>query len=282
MATHIMIIDDEPAIGKLLMYQLQTLGYSAMYMQDGLLALQQFERQPPDLVLLDVMMPRISGWDVCRQMRTHSSVPIIMLTAKNADADVVTGLTAGADDYIGKPFSMTQLHARIEAVLRRSQRARRTASRSAGEPAEHAAHAEPAPHVVEATTAAMTQHESDASVPRVRAAPIEAQASRTRLGPLLRQTRLAKGLSLHQIGSECHIHWEFLQAIEQENFSYVPRKQLHMALHAYSNYLGLNLHELVGRPAAGPPTHHQWTRQYGFAVLAIFIIVLSIVVLSIS
>src|SRR5689334_2385119 len=105
MATHIMIIDDEPAIGKLLMYQLQTLGYSAMYVQDGLLALQQFERQQPDLVLLDVMMPSISGWDVCRQLRTHSSVPIIMLTAKNADADVVTGLTAGADDYIGKPFS---------------------------------------------------------------------------------------------------------------------------------------------------------------------------------
>lgn len=281
MATHIMIVDDEPAIGKLLMYQLQTLGYSATYVQDGLLALQHFERERPDLVLLDVMMPGISGWDVCRQIRTHSTVPIIMLTAKNADADVVTGLTAGADDYIGKPFSMAQLHARIEAVLRRTQRAGRTATRSASEPAERMIHAEPDPQAALAS-ARSQMPDATVSVPRVRAVPIEAQASRTRLGPLLRQTRLAKGLSLHQIGSECNVQWEFLQAIEQENFSYVPRKQLHTALHAYTSYLGLNLYELVGWPAAGPRVQHHWIRQYGFAALALFIIVLSVVIFAMS
>lgn len=279
MATHIMIVDDEPAIGKLLMYQLQTLGYSAVYIQDGLLALQQFEQQQPDLVLLDVMMPSISGWDVCRQIRTHSSVPIIMLTAKNADADVVTGLTAGADDYIGKPFSMTQLQARLEAVLRRSQRA---ASRSISEPVEWSVHAETIPRTDAPIPAMTSRADSDASVPHVRDTPIEAQASRARLGSILRQTRLSKGLSLYQIGSECNIRWEFLQAIEQENFSYMPRKQLHLALHAYSNYLGLNLLELVGQPSSRPPAQHRWARQYGFAVLALFIIVLSIVIFSMS
>ena len=120
MATRIMVVDDEPAIGKLLLYQLSGFGYQVSYVQDGLSALQRLTAERPDLVLLDVMMPHISGWEMCRQIRAYSSVPVIMLTAKSADPDVVTGLQAGADDYITKPFSMIQLHARIEAVLRRA------------------------------------------------------------------------------------------------------------------------------------------------------------------
>ncbi len=115
MATRIMVVDDEPAIGKLLLYQLGGFGYQVSYIQDGVQALQRLLAERPDLVLLDVMMPRISGWEVCRQIRAYSSVPVILLTAKSADPDVVTGLDAGADDYVTKPFSMAQLHARIEA-----------------------------------------------------------------------------------------------------------------------------------------------------------------------
>src|SRR5829696_207094 len=120
MATRIMVVDDEPAIGKLLLYQLSGFGYQVSYIQDGLLALQRLTAERPDLVLLDVMMPHISGWEICRQIRAYSTVPVIMLTAKSADPDIVTGLQAGADDYVTKPFSMAQLHARIEAVLRRT------------------------------------------------------------------------------------------------------------------------------------------------------------------
>jgi DNA-binding response OmpR family regulator len=120
MATRIMVVDDEPAIGKLLLYQLSGFGYQVSYIQDGLSALQRLTAERPDLVLLDVMMPHVSGWEICREIRACSSVPVIMLTAKSADPDIVTGLQAGADDYITKPFSMAQLHARIEAVLRRT------------------------------------------------------------------------------------------------------------------------------------------------------------------
>src|SRR3954466_1477344 len=120
MTTRIMVVDDEPAIGKLLLYQLSGFGYQVSYIQDGLSALQRLTAERPDLVLLDVMMPQISGWEICRQIRAYSTVPVIMLTAKSADPDIVTGLQAGADDYVTKPFSMAQLHARIEAVLRRA------------------------------------------------------------------------------------------------------------------------------------------------------------------
>src|SRR5262249_33071672 len=132
MATRIMVVDDEPAIGKLLMYQLRGFGYQVSYVSDGMLALRHLVLEQPDLVLLDVMMPQISGWEVCRQIRACSSAPVIMLTAKGADTEVITGLNAGADDYIAKPFSMVQLQARIETVLRRSESTRKfqTPSRS--------------------------------------------------------------------------------------------------------------------------------------------------------
>src|SRR5262245_24801698 len=134
MTTRIMVVDDEPAIGKLLVYQLRSFGYQASYVDDGLAALRRFALEQPDLVLLDVMMPQISGWEVCRQIRACSSAPVIMLTAKGADPDVVTGLGAGADDYITKPFSMLQLQARIETALRRSASPRATRGISRQQP----------------------------------------------------------------------------------------------------------------------------------------------------
>src|SRR6476646_10021134 len=136
MATRIMVVDDEPAIGKLLLYQLSGFGYQVSYVQDGLSALQRLTAERPDLVLLDVMMPQISGWEICRQIRAYSTVPVIMLTAKSADPDIVSGLQAGADDYVTKPFSMAQLHARIEAVLRRAAPAAQ--SRAGARQAAHA------------------------------------------------------------------------------------------------------------------------------------------------
>jgi DNA-binding response OmpR family regulator len=100
MSARIMVVDDEEVTGRLLLYQLQGFGYQAFHVQDGLQALQRVLLEQPDLILLDVMMPHVSGWDVCREIRSCSTVPIIMVTAKDADDDIATGLAAGADDYV--------------------------------------------------------------------------------------------------------------------------------------------------------------------------------------
>jgi CheY-like chemotaxis protein len=250
-----MVVDDEPAIGKLLLYQLRGFGYEASYVQNGLLALHHFILENPDVVLLDVMMPMISGWELCRQLRACSTVPVIMLTAKSADADIVSGLGAGADDYLTKPFSMVQLQARIEAVLRRTQparggherpRARATRDPHLTMPSEVYSARTPS-HIFDAPT------QSDAPAapapkPHRAAQPQPAPLPR-RLGQQVREARLSRGLSLHQVERVCKIRWEFLQAIEQENWSYVPRAQLRIALRAYTSYLGLDIRELIGRPA---------------------------------
>jgi DNA-binding response OmpR family regulator len=233
-----MVVDDEPAIGKLLLYQLSGFGYQVSYIQDGLLALQRLSAERPDLVLLDVMMPHISGWEVCRQIRACSAVPVIMLTAKSADPDIITGLQAGADDYVTKPFSMAQLQARIEAVLRRAAppaHAHGTQRQAFRADPHLAMQIEPRQERALAT--------SSASLPEVQASP----ARPLRLGQHIRETRLAKGLSLHQVERVCKIRWEFLQAIEQENWDYVPREELRRALRTYTAYLGLELTSLIGR-----------------------------------
>ncbi len=238
MATRIMIVDDEPAIGKLLLYQLSGFGYQVSYIQDGLAALQRLTAERPDLVLLDVMMPQISGWEICRQIRAYSSVPVIMLTAKSADPDIVTGLQAGADDYVTKPFSMAQLHARIEAVLRRTAPA--SSSRLA---ARQALRADTMPGV-----ALPVQHTRTLEIDTADTA-VRAPAARPfRLGQHIYETRLSQGLALHQVERACKIRWEFLQAIEHENWDYVPRRELRRALPAYTKYLGIDLASLIGRP----------------------------------
>jgi len=127
-ATRILLVDDEHSIQTLLSYPLRKDGYHVTSAQDGREALQRFEEARFDLVILDLMLPKLDGVEVCRQLRARSQVPIIMLTAKGSETDKVAGLEVGADDYITKPFSMREFRSRVKAALRRS--------RMAGEPQE--------------------------------------------------------------------------------------------------------------------------------------------------
>jgi DNA-binding response OmpR family regulator len=115
----ILLVDDEQSIQTLLSYPLRRDGYEVVQATDGRQALDRFEEEPFDLVVLDLMLPKIDGLEVCRRLRTHSSVPIIMLTAKSEEIDKVVGLEIGADDYITKPFSLREFSSRIKAALRR-------------------------------------------------------------------------------------------------------------------------------------------------------------------
>ena len=122
MAISVLIVEDDPNIRELLQMYLEKDGYAVTLASDGGQGLEKFRAIQPDLVLLDVMMPVMDGWAVCKAIRQESSTPVIMLTAKGETDDKVTGLKAGADDYVTKPFEMKELLARIEAVLRRSDR----------------------------------------------------------------------------------------------------------------------------------------------------------------
>jgi DNA-binding response OmpR family regulator len=121
MSKRILIVDDEPRYLRLLEANLKTEGYSVVTAADGLQAIDAFSAQPVDLILLDIMMPRLDGFGTCQRIREFSNVPIIMLTAKGEEQDRVKGLDLGADDYLVKPFSATELLARVRAVLRRAQ-----------------------------------------------------------------------------------------------------------------------------------------------------------------
>ena len=120
MAISVLIVEDDHNIAGLLQMYLEKEGYSVTSAADGGAGLAKFRAEKPDLVLLDVMMPVMDGWTVCKNIRAESQVPVIMLTAKGETDDKVTGLKSGADDYITKPFEMKEVLARIEAVLRRS------------------------------------------------------------------------------------------------------------------------------------------------------------------
>jgi two-component system response regulator RegX3 len=116
---HILLIEDEPGIAEPLVYQLERSGYSVVWSPDGREGLARFIAEGADVVLLDLMLPGLSGEDVCREIRRTSDVPVIMLTAKDEEVDKIVGLEIGADDYVTKPFSTRELIARIKAVLRR-------------------------------------------------------------------------------------------------------------------------------------------------------------------
>lgn len=116
----ILVVDDEESYRDALSIALDREGFSVITAADGAEALAAFDRDHPVLVLLDVMLPKMSGIDICREIRSRSSVPIIMVTAKNAEIDTVVGLEVGADDYITKPFSLRELVARVRALLRRA------------------------------------------------------------------------------------------------------------------------------------------------------------------
>jgi DNA-binding response OmpR family regulator len=120
----ILLVDDEQSIQTLLSYPLRKEGYDVVQATDGRQALDRFEEQAFDLVVLDLMLPKVDGLEVCRRLRSKSSVPIIMLTAKSEEIDKVVGLELGADDYITKPFSMREFSSRVKAALRRVELSR--------------------------------------------------------------------------------------------------------------------------------------------------------------
>jgi DNA-binding response OmpR family regulator len=124
-APRILLADDEQSIQALLSYPLRKDGYEVVQAADGREALQRFSEGSFDLLVLDVMMPRLDGLEVCRRVRARSSVPIIMLTAKAEEIDKVLGLELGADDYITKPFSLREFRSRVKAALRRAGMAQR-------------------------------------------------------------------------------------------------------------------------------------------------------------
>nr|WP_308791832.1 response regulator transcription factor [Thermanaeromonas sp. C210] len=119
MTAKILVVDDEPAILELVTYNLEQAGFTTITAADGETALKLVETEKPDLVILDVMLPRIDGFDVCRILRARTAVPILMLTARREEVDRVLGLELGADDYLTKPFSPRELVARVRAILRR-------------------------------------------------------------------------------------------------------------------------------------------------------------------
>jgi two-component system response regulator RegX3 len=117
---HVLVVEDEESFVDALTVNLEREGFSVSAARDGVEALERFALDQPDLVLLDVMLPRLSGIDVCRAIRAHSTVPIIMVTAKSTELDTVVGLEVGADDYVAKPYRVHELVSRMRAVLRRA------------------------------------------------------------------------------------------------------------------------------------------------------------------
>ena len=122
MAKKVLVVDDEKLIVKGIRFSLEQDGYDVTCAYDGEEALEFAKQTEYDIILLDLMLPKISGLDVCQQIRDFSSVPIIMLTAKGEDMDKILGLEYGADDYITKPFNILEVKARIKAILRRSKK----------------------------------------------------------------------------------------------------------------------------------------------------------------
>ena len=118
--THILIVEDEVSFSEALAFLLEKEGFQVSVAENGREAIEKFDEKGADLILLDLMIPEVSGTEVCRIIRTKSQVPIIMLTAKDAEIDKVVGLELGADDYVTKPYSSRELLARIKAVLRRN------------------------------------------------------------------------------------------------------------------------------------------------------------------
>ena len=120
MGAKILVVDDDRNICELLKLYLENDGYTVYVANDGQKAVSMFQTKSPELVLLDIMLPKMDGWQVCREIRKTSSVPIIMLTAKGETFDKVLGLELGADDYVTKPFDAKEVMARVKAVLRRA------------------------------------------------------------------------------------------------------------------------------------------------------------------
>jgi DNA-binding response OmpR family regulator len=117
----ILVVDDEPSISEVVSIYLSRAGYRVLVAEDGQTALKILEEQPPDLVVLDLMLPKVDGLEITRRLRAEGDIPIIMLTARREEADRIVGLEMGADDYVVKPFSPRELVSRVKAVLRRTR-----------------------------------------------------------------------------------------------------------------------------------------------------------------
>ncbi|MBR1736016.1 MAG: response regulator transcription factor [Firmicutes bacterium] len=126
MAKKILVVDDEQSIVNIIAYNLKKEGYEVICAEDGEQGYEAAQSEDPDLILLDIMMPKMDGYEVCRKIREKSDVPIIMLTARADEVDKVMGLETGADDYVTKPFGVRELMARVKANLRRSEPAKET------------------------------------------------------------------------------------------------------------------------------------------------------------
>jgi two-component system alkaline phosphatase synthesis response regulator PhoP len=128
----VLVVDDEPAIQELVRFALEREGFEVSVAQDGWAALAEAERVKPDLVVLDLMLPGLNGFEVCRALRATSDVPVLMLTARKEESDRIQGLDLGADDYVTKPFSPRELAARVKAILRRSRGSERETGAEGG------------------------------------------------------------------------------------------------------------------------------------------------------
>jgi DNA-binding response OmpR family regulator len=131
--SRVLIVEDDQAIRETIAFNLQRDGHEVTTAIDGIAGLEAARADRPDLIVLDVMLPRMSGLDVCRILRDETPVPILMLTARDAEADVVQGLDLGADEYVTKPFSMRELRARVTSLLRRDRLSRQAGPGEAGE-----------------------------------------------------------------------------------------------------------------------------------------------------
>src|SRR5512140_2112709 len=121
MAEKILVVEDEPSLQETLIYNLEKQGYRVEAVVDGRAAIEAARRITPDMIVLDIMLPELDGFEVCKILRKEMTVPILMLTARDDEIDRVVGLEVGADDYLTKPFSMRELMARVKAQLRRSR-----------------------------------------------------------------------------------------------------------------------------------------------------------------
>ncbi|KAA2263476.1 response regulator transcription factor [Solihabitans fulvus] len=130
MCAHVLVAEDDPKQAELLRRYLEREGHAVVLVGDGRAAIDEARRRQPDLLVLDVMMPRVDGLDVCRVLRAESDIPIVLLTARSTEDDVLLGLDLGADDYVTKPYSPRQLVARIRTVLRRARRSGASGARS--------------------------------------------------------------------------------------------------------------------------------------------------------
>jgi DNA-binding response OmpR family regulator len=133
----ILVVEDEPSLQETLVYNLKNEGYKVEAVGDGLIALESARRLKPDLIVLDLMLPGIDGFEICRILRKEMTTPILMLTARDGEIDRVVGLEVGADDYLSKPFSMRELMARVKAQLRRARLIRDELGKSPDGTIEH-------------------------------------------------------------------------------------------------------------------------------------------------